>query len=111
MKIRYQNGQAAEAITVSRTESTMRVALRGTDDVLELRRLGGTWMTEECEPVAIEYTSRRTPGAYVSEEDCICPAELAAHLVRLLLTDSSEDGVKAPGPSRNRQVLAAARVA
>jgi len=111
MKIRYQNGQALEAITLSRGENSMRVALRGTDDVLQLTRLNGAWVTEDCEPVTVEYPSRRAPGATIREEDCICSADLAAHLIRLLLNDSSEDLTDAPQPAPQRKMLVAGRVA
>ena len=110
MKIRYQNGQTAEAITLYRGESIMRVAVRGTEDVLELRRAAGTWVTEDCEPVTIEYSSRRTSD-FVTEEDCTCAADLAARLIHLLFTDSSEDVREAPEASEERKACASAHFA
>ena len=111
MKIRYQNGQAVEAVTLSRTEKSMRVVVPGSDDVLDLSRVGGTWITEDCEPVSIEYPSRRAPGATIREEDCICPADLAAHLIHLLLNDSSEDVDADAVPAPECKTMAAARIA
>lgn len=111
MKIRYQNGHAVEAITLSRTENTLRVALSGSDDVLEVNRVSGIWVTDDCEPVTIEFQTRRTPAAPVDEEDCICPAELASHLIHLLLNDSSEDEAESLAPATERKPFVAARIA
>jgi len=111
MKIRYQDGLAVEAVTLSRSEKSMRVALSGGDDVLDLRRIGGAWVTEDCEPVSIEYPSRRAPGATIREEDCICPADLAAHLIHLLLNDSSEDLDTHAGPAAECKTMPSAHIA
>jgi hypothetical protein len=94
MKIRYGNGQMAETITFCHSETSMRVAIRGTDDALELRRVGATWVAEDGE-VVIDGNSRRLSGC-ITEEDCICPPDLAARLLDLLYTDSSEDVEEAP---------------
>ena len=95
MTIRYQNGRAFEAMTLSRGEDAMRVLLRGSEDVIELTRRYGAWVTEDCEPVAIEYSSRPA-SAEISEDDCICPAGIAAQLIGLLYKDSSEDPPRFP---------------
>lgn len=89
MKIRYGNGQIAETLTLCYTETSMRIAIRGTDDVLELRRVAGAWVAEDGE-VVIDDNSRRASGS-ITEEDCICPPDLTARLVELLYTDSSMD--------------------
>jgi len=111
MTIRYQNGQTDEAIILSRTDTAMRVILRNSDDVLELQFLSGAWVTDDCEPITVEFGSRRTPGAPITEKDCICSVDLAAYLIHLLLTDSSEDMPEAPGAARDHKVCATARTA
>ena len=111
MKIRYQSGEEKQAVTLSRTETTMRVAIPDTEDVLELSKLSGIWVTGDCEPVTIEYPSRRPSSGAITEEDCICPTGLAAHLIHLLFTDSSEDLTKTAEPEPARKVAAAARIA
>lgn len=90
MTIRYQNGHTAEAMLLSRSETNMRVMLRNSDDVTELNLVLGKWVTEDCEPVSVEFAARPA-AAFITEADCICPAELAAQLIHLLLTDSGED--------------------
>ena len=54
MIIQYANGMTMEGVTLSRTESTMRVALRGHNDAIELFQLNGCWITEDWQPVRIE---------------------------------------------------------
>ena len=78
MKIRYPNGKTNEGITLVRTANTMRVAVRGCEDAAEFINVHGTWISEDCEPVTIEYGPRRIPPATLSEADCICPRALAA---------------------------------
>ena len=55
MTIRYNNGHTLEAVLLSRTATTMRIALQGTEDVLELQNINGAWITDECEPVNVDY--------------------------------------------------------
>lgn len=88
MKIRDGNGQAAGILVLRQTATSLRVAIRGTDDLLELRKAAGTWVTDDGD-VFIDNPRRASHS--VTEEDCICPAGLAALLVDLLYTDSSDD--------------------
>ena len=111
MTIRYRNGQTAEAIILTRTETAMRVVLRDSDDVLALQLAGETWVTDDCEPVTVEFARRRAPGAPLTEADCICPADLAAHLIHLLLTDSSEDLLEAAAAEEREALAASAGIA
>ena len=111
MTITYQNGLSHEAILLSRSETAMRVIVRDSEDVLELRLLSGAWVTEECEPVAIEFASRRQAGVPMKEEDFICSKDLAAHLIHLLMTDSSEDLTESAAVEQELLTHAANRIA
>jgi len=92
MKIRYADGKTIEGVTLRRTGDFMRVAVKGGDDAAEFIHVHGTWISEDCEPVTMEYDgSLRNAPTTLSEADCICPRELAARLIELLLTDSAED--------------------
>ena len=110
MTITYQDGRSDEAIILSRTGTEMRVILRNSDDVLELKLLSGTWVTEQCDPVTLEFASRTKREVPMREEDFICPADLAAHLIGLLMTDSEEEQPEAPVVEHNQTMAAAARV-
>ena len=91
MKIRYQNGSAIEGLTLYRTDQIMRIAAAGVDDVMELTRIHGAWITDDCEPVTMETGIQFKDVVSDSDEDFICPKELAEHLVSLLFIDAAED--------------------
>jgi hypothetical protein len=96
MTIRYADGRTYEAVLLSRTETTLRVAAKGTDDVQAFTDVHGTWVSEDCEPVRIDFEWQRHSGEQaVAEADCICPAELASRLLYLLFSGTDDDGVKA----------------
>ena len=89
MTMRYQDGRAFEAIILSRREEVIRVLLRGAEDAIELTCRNGTWVTEDCDPVTIDFSP--PPPVGVSEADCICPPSVAGELIALLYRDSPED--------------------
>ena len=90
----YADGSRTEAFLLARTENKIRVAVRGSDDPLELTDVHGTWVSEDCEPVRVEFAWQgKTREQVVSEADCICSHDLAARLIHLLWNadeDSSE---------------------
>jgi hypothetical protein len=91
MIIRYTDGQILEAVLLSRTETTMRVALQQHDDIVELTLVNGVWVSDECEPVQVDFAWARTEKALALQEaDCLCSHELAAHLMHLLYTGDEE---------------------
>jgi hypothetical protein len=89
MIVTYQNGISNEAIVLTRTDTSMRVAFRDQDDPVDFQLIHGTWVSEDCEPVQMQIGSPRA-AADVTEEDCICSPDLAARLMALLPTDSEE---------------------
>jgi len=105
MKIQYNNGLTLEAVLLSRAEGTMRVVAKGSDDVIELNEIAGTWVTDDCEPVQVEFAWTRHPAATVTEEDCICSHELAAHLIHLLYA-GEEDAAATAAPFGQPGILA-----
>ena len=111
MTIRYADGKAVEGVTLRRTANMMRVAVKGCDDAAEFINVHGTWISEDCEPVTMEYGPRRNALATLSEADCICPPELAARLIALLFTDSEEDEWDGRSTPRSHEhVLLSARM-
>jgi hypothetical protein len=92
MTIKYSDGRSDQAVLLERTETTMRVAIQGTDHVAELTNIAGAWVSEDCDLVAIEFAWQRLDRKpTVSEADCCCSHELAAKLIHLLFTGSEED--------------------
>src|ERR1039457_6838865 len=83
--ITYPNGIILEAIVLSHEENEIRVIVAGCDDVLVFTRIYGTWISEEIEPVAIEFAwQRRGTSTTPSEAACICSKVLAARLIQSL---------------------------
>ena len=110
MTIRYADGKAIEGVTLLRTANMMRVAVKGCEDTAEFINVHGTWISEDCEPVTLEYGPRRNAPATLSEADCVCSRDLAARLIDLLLTDSAEDAWETRAtPERPQLVLVSAR--
>jgi hypothetical protein len=85
MTIYYLNGKDIEAVLLSRTEQTMRIAVEGAEDAMELTNHGGTWVSDQCDPVSIRFEwQRNDPEPEVSEDDFHCPREFAAGLIHSL---------------------------
>jgi hypothetical protein len=114
MTIKYSDGRSVEAVLLSRTETTIRVAIEGTDDVMEFSdisdasEINGTWESADCGPVLIEFVWQRhdrKPAA--SETDCCCSSELAARLIDSLFT-GSEGRIEGDASVESRPFLTAA---
>ena len=92
MTIYHRGGASQEATLLARHDDKIRVAIKGSDDASEFREVRGTWVSEDCEPVKIvfEWQKRQAARPY-SEEDCICPPEQAAELIRLLLAGENSE--------------------
>jgi hypothetical protein len=109
MIIRYRNGYTVEAVLLSHAHDTMRVAVRGGSDGVELRKINGRWVSEDCEPVDVELALLQLQDQpVVSINDCICPPELAAKLLHLLF--SGEDDTAAVAAIQDASVANAAPV-
>jgi hypothetical protein len=86
MTITYSNGTVLEAIVLAHEEEALRVAVAGEGDVRTFGRIHGVWISEECEPVAVEFAWQRHGVVNVLDEvDCICPKKLASRLISMLL--------------------------
>jgi hypothetical protein len=93
MTITYPNGTVLNAVVLSREEEEIRAIAPGCDDVLAFTRIRGTWVSEELEPVTIQFEYQTTAGAPAeySDDDYVCPKELAASLIETLLGACERD--------------------
>ena len=84
---------------LSREEEEIRAIAPGCDDVLAFTRIRGTWVSEELEPVTIQFECQTAAGAPAeySDDDYICPKELAASLIQTLLGACERDEAGADG--------------
>ena len=88
MTIHHMNGTTELAVILSRTGNRLRVVVSGADDAVEFTNIHGVWVSQDCEPVTIEYEwEKRTTPDVISESDCVCSPALAAHLIHLLEAD------------------------
>lgn len=86
MTITYSNGTVLQAVVLSHEQDELRAVAPGVDDVLTFTCIHGTWISEELEPVTITFAwERRVVTPAPTEDDCICPKDLAAHLIHTLL--------------------------
>ena len=91
MILQYENGKTSQGIALFQSEKTLRVALDGCEDIVELTRIHGHWVSEELEVVRLEPSWRvLRPVETLSEEDCVCSPELASRLIGSLLRGSQE---------------------
>lgn len=91
MILHYENGKSIEGIALSSTGSTMRVALRGYEDVIELVRVDGEWISEDWEPVRIHPAWRaRGSSRPIAEAEFVCPREVAFQLARIVRGESAD---------------------
>jgi len=109
MTITYANGKKIQAALVVRDENWMRLVLAGQDDVSEFTRVHDAWVSEDCEPVQIEFGPARQVYREYSDDDFVCTHELATKLIHMLLNPEEEEEVETtPVPSPSLHALASA---
>ena len=92
MIIRYPDGTALNALLLSRANDTLRVTVPGDDDVRTFTLIRDAWISEKCEPVAIEFAWHcREAVAVTNETECVCSKELASRLISIFLADPKVD--------------------
>jgi hypothetical protein len=99
MTITYANGQTIKAALVVGSDNWMRLVLEGADDVTEFTQINGTWVSEDCEAVQIEFGWSMRASSEYKEEDFICSHELAAQLIHRLLNPEEDEDLGTPVPS------------
>ena len=96
MLITCLDGRTVEGVIYSSSGSTMRVAVDGADDLVDYTCISGQWVSENCEPVEVEFAWQRIAvQEVVTEADCICSAELASRLVESLWRGGGDDTARA----------------
>ncbi len=85
MTITYPGGRRVAAILLSRSSDTLRVAVQDDDDARVFTCVNGTWVSEDCEGVSIQFEWERPARPVPTLEDCICSKELAEELLTRLV--------------------------
>jgi hypothetical protein len=98
MTITYANRETIKAALVVRTDSRIRVALAGSDDLTEFTLINGTWVSEDCEAVHIDFGWQGRTNREYKEDDFVCSEDLAARLIHLLLNAEEDEELNAAPP-------------
>jgi hypothetical protein len=53
--IRFNNGRVLQGVMLALGSQMVRVAIKGAEDAAEFRLINQTWVSEDCEPVTIEF--------------------------------------------------------
>jgi len=108
MFLTYADGSRTEAFLLARSENRIRVAIPGQDDTIELTDIHGAWVSEDCEPVRVEFAwQKKSQAEILSEADCVCSQDLAARLIHLLWAGSDEKELLAETPLSVRALFPA----
>jgi hypothetical protein len=100
MTIQYSNGTKIEAILLSRDGERMRVAVDGSADAVEFTQRGDVWISDDCEPVRVEFAwQKKSRQELIDEADCVCSHSLAARLIHLLLNGAAGEPSTPPAAS------------
>lgn len=92
MIIRYRNGYTVEGLLLARTHDTMRVAIPGVDDTVEFQRINEWWVSDDCEPVYVEFDSAdKGEEPPLGLEYRVCSREVGAHLLDRLFYGEEVD--------------------
>jgi len=101
MTITYANGQTIKAALVVRTDNRIRVALAGQDDLTEFTQINDVWVSEDCEPVRIEFGWPPRINREYKEEDFVCSADLAAKMIHRLLNPEEDEELSTAAPLKS----------
>lgn len=92
MTIRYRNGRTTEGCILSRSERTIRVSVKDHEGAIVLTRVNKTWVSDYREPVDVVFNWHRNERKKaLTESDGICPKDLAARLLRVLLAGDKDE--------------------
>jgi len=62
LRIRYGNGTVLQGILLALGDQKIRVAIKGSDDVVEYRLVSQRWISDDCEVVAMEFEEEGEPS-------------------------------------------------
>ena len=61
LRIRNRNGMVLQGILLALEDQKVRVAVNGSDDVVEYRLVSQHWISEDCEVVTLEFGDEGLP--------------------------------------------------
>jgi hypothetical protein len=95
MTICYPDRTVVNALLLSRANDILRAAAPHDADVRTFTLRNGCWMSENCEPVTLEFDWEQSQQAAIPEEtECICSKAFARKLISMLVAGSERDSVR-----------------
>jgi len=97
MTIYRADGNRIEAALLARYQHAVRVAVRDGDDAVEFKEWNGTWISEDCEPVWIDFDGDERAREPLSQEcGLLCPPEPVRRAIGVLRRDRRNDCEASP---------------
>jgi hypothetical protein len=94
MTITYPNGTVLKAIVLSHENNEIRAITAGCDDVLVFTYVQVIWTSEDLVPVTLKFEWQQSGEVPTpSEDDCVCPKELAIRLIQKLFGGDQAEAV------------------
>ena len=92
MTIHRADGHRIEAALLARYQHAVRVAVQGSEDAVEFKEWHGTWISEDCEPVRIEFDWDEHASEPPSQECALlCSPERVRRVIGVLRGDQRDD--------------------
>jgi hypothetical protein len=91
MIIIFPDGTRLQADLSMRSADTLLVAIPGQVATCVFTRMSGVWISEDDDPVTIEFQPEKRPNAGPSVDDSNCGKPLASLLIARLLDPSDGD--------------------
>jgi hypothetical protein len=111
MTITCPDGKASKRFFYRARKSTMRVAVEGAEDAMELSNVRGIWVSDECEPLSIQFAGPRHQAKPALSEDDFCRShECAARPIHLLFAGDAEGTIELNAPVQTDPMLFASPV-
>src|SRR5262245_31077895 len=90
MTLIFPDGTRLQGALLMRDENTLCVAVQGQDDA-SFTRANGAWISEDGDPVRVEFEWERRHTTIPSLDDHISDKQCASHLFARLLSPAEED--------------------
>jgi len=92
MTITFRDQEPVPAVLLRYDGDHLRALIPGEDDSSGFQRVNGVWVSDDCEPVHIEFAWERLEvNSIPPETDCICSKELATDLLGMLFSPEPDE--------------------
>src|SRR5262245_42366382 len=90
MTITFPDGTRLQAALLMRIADSLKAAVPGEDDPRVFTCISGTWISEDVDPVRIEFEWEKRRTTFTKLDDCICDKGFASRLIARLLSPDDD---------------------